>query len=175
MSKITCDICMDLIPLVKDGVASSDSENSVLEHVKECANCNDFFNDLSQKPIINDEKAFGKIRRQINIAILIITVLSIMFGMGLTLGENMFYNIVIMPIIGAVGYIISKNRFYIVTAFVFTVSYIWHFIMIYAEIAFKSFISNLIAPIWWALIYSGLCALGTLIAYLLYFAFKKEN
>lgn len=29
MNKISCDICMDLIPLVKDGIASEDSGNAV--------------------------------------------------------------------------------------------------------------------------------------------------
>jgi uncharacterized membrane protein (DUF485 family) len=175
MSKITCDICMDLIPLVKDGVASTDSEKAVFEHLKECTDCNNFFNGFGQKPIINDKKAFGKIKKQVNLSILIITVLSILFGIGLSMSENMFYNIVTMPVIGAVGFIILKNRAYVVTVFVFVVSYIWHFVMFYSEIGYERFLSNLIAPLSWALIYSGLCALGTLIAFLLYFAFKKED
>ncbi|MBU5427669.1 zf-HC2 domain-containing protein [Tissierella pigra] len=175
MSKITCNICMDLIPLVKDGVACTDSEKAVFEHLKECADCNSFFKDLDQKPIINDKKAFGKIKKQVNLSILIITVLSILFGIGLSMSENMFYNIVIMPVIGVVSFIILKNRAYVVTVFVFVVSYIWHFVMFYSEISYGGFLSNLIASLYWALIYSGLCALGTLIVFLLYFAFKKED
>ncbi len=92
MSKITCDICMDLIPLIKDGVGSTDSEKAVYEHVKECADCNDFLSGFNQRLIINDEKVFGKIRKQINFAILVLTGLSILFGIGLTMNENMFYN-----------------------------------------------------------------------------------
>lgn len=29
MNKITCDMCMDLMPLVKDGIASADSREAV--------------------------------------------------------------------------------------------------------------------------------------------------
>ena len=37
--RITCDICMDLMPLVHDGVASADSVAAVEEHVESCAQC----------------------------------------------------------------------------------------------------------------------------------------
>ena len=30
MNKISCDMCIDLMPLVQDGVASEDSRNAVL-------------------------------------------------------------------------------------------------------------------------------------------------
>ena len=33
MNKITCDMCIDLMPLVQDGVASEDSRNAVLQHL----------------------------------------------------------------------------------------------------------------------------------------------
>ena len=39
MKEITCDICMDLMPLVQDGIASEDSRNAVEEHVKRCEQC----------------------------------------------------------------------------------------------------------------------------------------
>ena len=39
MNKIDCEICMDLIPLVKDGIASEESYKAVEEHVKECETC----------------------------------------------------------------------------------------------------------------------------------------
>ena len=39
MNKISCEICKDLIPLVKDGIASEDSVAAVEEHIKECENC----------------------------------------------------------------------------------------------------------------------------------------
>ena len=36
MNEITCDVCMDLIPLVQDGVASQDSVLAVENHIKNC-------------------------------------------------------------------------------------------------------------------------------------------
>ena len=34
MIQITCEICMDLIPLVQDGVAAGDSVSAVEQHIK---------------------------------------------------------------------------------------------------------------------------------------------
>jgi len=39
VNKITCDMCKDLMPLVKDGIASEDSRLAVTEHLKECEDC----------------------------------------------------------------------------------------------------------------------------------------
>ncbi len=46
MTKITCDICMDLMPLVQDGVASEDSENAVKKHISECESCKKIYDEL---------------------------------------------------------------------------------------------------------------------------------
>ena len=43
MNKIDCEICMDLIPLVKDGIASEESYKAVEEHVKECETCRQLY------------------------------------------------------------------------------------------------------------------------------------
>ena len=39
MNTISCDICMDLIPLVRDGIASAGSAAAVEEHLKTCPAC----------------------------------------------------------------------------------------------------------------------------------------
>ena len=43
MNKISCDICKDLLPLVKDGIASEDSVQAVKEHLKECETCRNLY------------------------------------------------------------------------------------------------------------------------------------
>lgn len=39
MYEISCRMCMDLIPLVEDGVASEDSRDAVMHHVENCPVC----------------------------------------------------------------------------------------------------------------------------------------
>lgn len=42
--KFECEMIQDLIPLVKDGIASSKSEMAVAQHIKDCAVCRDIYN-----------------------------------------------------------------------------------------------------------------------------------
>ncbi len=43
MNKISCDLCMDLMPLVHDGVASQESCAAVTRHIQECSGCKALF------------------------------------------------------------------------------------------------------------------------------------
>ena len=49
MDKISCDICMDLIPLVKDGIASEDSCDAVKKHISKCEKCKVEFDVIEDK------------------------------------------------------------------------------------------------------------------------------
>ena len=49
MDKISCDICMDLIPLVKDGIASEDSCDAVKKHISKCEKCKVEFDVIEEK------------------------------------------------------------------------------------------------------------------------------
>ena len=55
MDKISCDICMDLIPLVKDGIASEDSCDAVKKHISKCEKCKVEFDVIEEKNKINNE------------------------------------------------------------------------------------------------------------------------
>ena len=55
MDKISCDICMDLIPLVKDGIASEDSCDAVKKHISKCEKCKVEFDVIEEKKKINNE------------------------------------------------------------------------------------------------------------------------
>ena len=43
MNKISCDMCIDLMPLVQDGVASEDSRSYIEEHTAHCPACKKLF------------------------------------------------------------------------------------------------------------------------------------
>ena len=55
MDKISCDICMDLIPLVKDGIASEDSCDAVTKHISKCEKCKVEFDEIKEKKKNNTE------------------------------------------------------------------------------------------------------------------------
>ena len=64
MTDITCDVCMDLLPLVQDGIASEDSKRLVEEHIKNCSACAMLY-DIKAVPAVNSEKIFMKFKRKV--------------------------------------------------------------------------------------------------------------
>lgn len=48
MSKVTCDVIKDLIPLYVDDVLSEDSKKIVDEHLEGCAGCSDYYKRLKE-------------------------------------------------------------------------------------------------------------------------------
>ena len=55
MSKISCNIIKDLLPLYIDGVCSSDSIDVIEEHLKECPICEAEFLNLQNNTDIKPE------------------------------------------------------------------------------------------------------------------------
>ena len=184
MNKISCYICIDLIPLVKDGIASEDSYNAVIEHINKCQTCKKFFDEIYETNIINnknikmnDKKVISKIKNQIMLSASIMIILGSFIGVCISESELMFYNIIIMPLIGGLGYFVFNKKFYIVPIGIFVMTYIWDFIkyIVERDLNGMDIASIIIIPATWAIIYSVLCMLGILIGFLLYIAFKKEN
>ena len=59
---------------------------------------------------MNDKKIISKIKNQLIRGAIIMIVLGSFIGVGISESEWMFYNIVIMPIIGGVGYFIFRKK-----------------------------------------------------------------
>lgn len=178
MDKISCDICMDLIPLVKDKVASDDSYKAVMNHISQCSHCKSLFEDKAyiydKIPEIDDKKVISKIRNELVFAGIILILIGSVIGVAFSESENMFYNILIMPIIGGFSYFLIRKKSYLIPIIMFGFVYIYHLVKYMIEGGFEG-TSLLIAPLTWSFIYSGLCALGVFIGFLLYIAFRREK
>ena len=172
MNEISCEICQDLMPLVQDSVASEDSKNAVLHHIAECEQCKALYIsniDLSNFRESEPQKAFSKAQRYLTAVNSVLMLFGIYFGLSLTHRIDMFYNILIMPIVGAAGYLLlGKRSFLIVPALLWSVSIPVNYLLLEKPL-------NLGMLFWWTLIYAGLAIAGILIAILLKFAFRKEK
>lgn len=177
MNKISCDVCMDLLPLVKDDVASEDSKVLVQNHIKECKNCQDISKSFEKMPKMNEEKIIKKIKKQLFTIAIIIISLGGLVGLALSESMGMFYNILIMPAIGTIGYFTLKRKAYLVPLTLLVFSYIWLLVKYIAEGMFieTPIFYGLTIPLYWGMIYSGLSVLGILIGYLFHIAFRKEK
>ena len=174
MSKITCDICKDLMPLVTDGIASADSYHAVEEHVASCENCRALYDGILQAvpENLDLERELGKLKRKLQIFSTVLMMFGVFFGLSLTASQEMFYNSLIMPVIGALGYVIFRwKAVYQVPLLLLVMQLLINFLGLARGMEYMA----VIEVVMWVGIYTIFVELGVLVAGLLHFAFKKEK
>lgn len=171
MNEISCEVCMDLLPLVQDGVASRDSVGAVEAHVAACQHCRDALHG-ALPPQADTGRALKRLHRNLRLSTATLMMFGIFFGLSLTAGQDMFYNTLIMPAIGALGYYIFRKK----------ALYLVPLLMLATHLA-----TNLLGLLWgtehldlpsvllWTALYSLFAILGTAAAWLLHFALRKER
>jgi len=174
VNKITCDICKDLMPLVKDGIASEDSRLAVEEHIKECEACKTLYGASAQEPSGNPdlELELGKLKKRLQIFSAMLLVFGVFFGLSLTASEEMFYNSLIMPVIGVLGYVLFRwNALYQVPLLLLVILL---FINGFGMIRGME-VMSVMGVVMWVGIYTIFVELGVLVAGLLHFVFRKDG
>ena len=171
MNEISCEICMDLIPLVRDGIASPDSEEAVRHHLCHCESCSAFFDGVTPPPS-DSGKIYRGLRHQLRLA----GGMLLMFGLfiGLSLGGNqmLFYNILLMPAMGAVGYCLFRWKALCRVPLLIAAL---HLVMNVLGLALEPQAMPLQVLLMWSGIYASFALIGVVIAGLLHFALRKEN
>ncbi len=173
MNKVSCDVIRDLIPLVKDNIASSDSERLVAEHIRTCEECSKVFGGEEKTETSFDlAGAFARFQNKLRISAAMVMMFGIFYGLSFTATNMIFYNTVIMPAIGALGYIIFGWKVVYEIPFLL---FLTHFITNFTGTLTGSEHLGLMELIMWTAIYSGFALLGAVIMGLLHFALKKEE
>lgn len=176
--KVTPDVIRDLIPLVKDGVASSDSAELVEHYMKTDAVLREEYDSYGsftlEREASQDQRILAAIKRGVVVTQLFVLLVGAIIGIAMTGSFGMFYNLIIMPFVGALAVFSLKRGWSLATPLiVFAASYLYQF----AEGVIKGGWD----PIVWAasLPYSGiyalLAAIGVVIGLLLQFAFQKGS
>jgi len=176
MSEISCDICMDLMPLVQDGIASEDSRKAVEVHLKHCESCKKCFGKVlaedGNKPDLDSKRLWEKVMRKIRISAAALLMLGIFFGLSLTAGQEMFYNSLLMPLVGAVGYVVFRwHALYVVPLLMLVTNCGASLLNLIRGMDYW----DLASAVMWVFIYSIFVAVGVVIAGLLHFAFRREK
>ncbi len=172
MNEISCAICADLLPLVKDDVASEDSRQAVEQHLANCPTCRCLAEDFSPIPPPNDQRILSAIRRRLVFIALALVLCGALLGAGISGSSGMFYNVLLMPFIGAVGLLAFDKKGWLVPLGVFVIVFIW---TVARDSIESSLIVGLTGGVFFGLIYAVLCTLGVLAAALLRFALRKEE
>lgn len=169
MNEISCGLCMDLLPLVEDGVASPDSVEAVQRHLEQCPHCRE----NSHLPPVSEpnlERAYHRIRRKLELCWAMLLMFGLFWGLSLTAGPNVFYNLVLMPVLGALGYGVFRGKsLYLLPGLVFLTHLAVNLLGVSGEGL------ELYSVTVWSGIYSVLAMIGSLIAWLLHFALRDRG
>lgn len=79
MNEISCEICVDLIPLVRDGAASGDSRGAVERHVGQCPACRALYAGETP-PRLDADRALTRAVRRVQ------TISAVVLGAAVLLG-----------------------------------------------------------------------------------------
>ncbi len=171
MNRLSCDICMDLMPLVRDGVASPDSTQAVHDHIAQCPDCARLW-EGGEIPQVKPQAVYQKFRTRLRLFSSMVLVLGLSLGLSLFSGMEMFYNILLMPAIGALGYSIFRWKALLVLPVVLLVT---GFLNNFLGNGFSGEVQSPAGLLSWLWICFVFIAIGIAIAGLLHFALKKEE
>lgn len=173
-NKITCGVCRDLLPLVKDGVANADSEELVLAHIAECSECAELFDGKTVPEPSEPPKVLLRAKRWLTSVYAMLMLFGLYFGLSLTAGNGVFFNCLIMPIVGVLGYLAFRwKAVYIVPIILVIVSFITN-AMGFLNLDGVEYL-DILSLISWIFIYTLFALAGVIIAMLLHFAFGKTK
>lgn len=174
MTDITCQICMDLMPLVQDGIASDDSCQALRRHIKGCPACRALFHGEPPASGSQDalwQKALGQIKRKLRLFSVMALMCGMFLGLSLTGSSGMFYNTLIMPAIGIIGYCLFRWRaLYAIPILLLVLHPLANLAAVFLEGEPLDFSSIAI----FTGVYSIFALIGTVIVWLVHFAFRKE-
>ena len=181
--KTECSVVRDLLPLYIEDMVSSETEQYVKSHLAECSECQRELDSLKEgegltaiekKPTANTEEAkpFKKMMKRLNRQFYSIAYAAIIFfiflGFGWTAGNNLMYNSLIMPLVGIFGYYVFKwKAVYKVPVLLLIIDL--------AVFAFQLIEIGFADTLMWTVLYAIFVLVGVAIAFLLHYAFKKED
>ena len=182
--KNECKIISDLLPLYAEDMVCEETAEFVKNHLSECESCKkDFetfqngddlkevFKEEATKPT-EDIKPFKKIMKKMNMQLhsisSLLIVFFIFFGFLSMDSSNVFYNSLIMPIVGVFAYIIFRFKAFYKLPVLFLGINIFACLFNLADVEF-------IDIFFWTSIFTAFVFAGILIAFLIHFALRKEK
>lgn len=178
---LPCEICRDLLPLVRDGVASEASRRAVEEHLAHCEACRELWGEEAPPPLHRD-RVLGRIRRRLYAWQGAMTAAGVILGMALVSTGQAGYNILLLPVLGAGVQWLSPRRArwmpLLVWLLMMGVSLVPSARFLFTRLTqgdLNAVGGALTAEGLWCLLYAALCALGMLAAALFRYALRKEE
>lgn len=169
MIKINCEICEDLIPLVKDGVASEESRRAVEAHTAVCPKCRALLGDAPDLTLPSKTPVVARVQKKVRLVFLLLLFVGTFFGVCVTQETGAFDCLIIMPVVGALAYGLSRWKALWQVPLLMLGTYFL------AQLLQAGGSFNLLGCLLWAAITAVFSEAGVLIAGLLHFGLRKEK
>ncbi|MBE6748328.1 MAG: zf-HC2 domain-containing protein [Ruminococcaceae bacterium] len=182
--KNECKIISDLLPLYLENLVCKETEEFIKNHLSECENCREDFEELKSgadlKEVFKEEakteaediKPFKKVMKKMNMQVhsisYLLIIFFIFFGFLSMDSGDVFYNSLIMPIVGVFGYIIFRFKAFYKLPVLLLVINLLACLLNLADVEF-------IDIFFWTAIFTAFVDAGIIIAFLIHFAFRKEK
>lgn len=171
---LPCDACRDLIPLVQDGAASDASVQLVAQHIAHCKDCLAFWQAGAPAAAPDDGKVLSKIHRRLRLVLAAALAVGALLAFWLnSFAYHLELDLVVLPVVGAMGYLLLRRRWYFAPLAVAVLGYVWHVAV--RDVSGPLWHALLTGPLGYAVIYGLLCLPGALAARLFAYAFGKED
>lgn len=181
---VSCAVVQDLMPLVRDGVASPESEAMVKAHIETCASCRALWDALpaaqAQPALPDDDAVLHKVKARVSLWLLLVVVIGLMLGMAImNSGRAIGLIFVIFPLTCGVARWLDDGVWKLVPVLAAAIALIQSLPSLFAAMEFTTFASALFSYLRGAcppaVLLAVICLVGALAASLLRYAVKGKG
>ncbi|MEG2595597.1 MAG: zf-HC2 domain-containing protein [Ruthenibacterium sp.] len=168
-SSLPCAVCRDLIPLVRDGVASEESSQIVHQHIAVCDDCKHFMSGAQTCAEPDDTRVIGRMKRKISLWLVGVVTCSLVFGVALTFSTHSLLAILVFPLCCGIAYWFDSFVWKLVPPIACAIL----FIIVIFQHGYGTPIRQFMGALRSGIFVGILCAVGALAAALLKYGFSK--
>lgn len=181
---VSCAVVQDLMPLVRDGVASPESEALVKAHIETCASCRALWDALpaaqAQPALPDDDAVLHKVKARVSLWLFLVVVIGLMLGMAImNSGRAIGLIFVIFPLTCGVARWFDDGVWKLVPVLAAAIALIQSLPSLFAAMEFTTFASALFSYLRGAcppaVLLAVICLVGALTASLLRYAVKGKG
>ncbi len=178
-----CNLVRDLLALYAEGLLSAESSEFVKEHLQTCKACRAELAELEKgtefeektPKLIPCDGVFTavqkKLRLRIQFFLAMLLLPGIFWGFGLMMGDDLFYNMVIMPLVGVLGYIVFRKKAFYIMPVMLLVAHVAYFLIQYWQ---KKEYFDAVSMLAWTLLCVAFVLAGVMIPFLFH-VFKQRK
>lgn len=171
MNKISCEICMDLIPLVQDQAASEDSRRAVEAHTAVCPRCRALLNGQADPEPV-PTSVVTAVQKKMRYFYLLLLFLGLFLGICITQLSGRFFIVFVTPVIGMAAYGVYRwKALWLVPALLLPMYALSQLLGYWLGLL----LWNPLGIFFWAALTIVFSDAGVLIAGLFHFGFRKEK